>query len=100
MKLLQINYQLNSAVSDFLQESRPAAIAIANIPGLKWKIWLMNETDDQGGGIYLFDNAEARTSFINGPIIAKLKSHPSVRNVSIKEFDISEDLSSTTRAPI
>jgi hypothetical protein len=100
MKLLQINYQLDTAVSDFLRESKPAAIAIANMPGLRWKIWLQNETDNEGGGIYLFDDAESLNNFINGPIVAKLKSHPAVTNVSLKEFDIPEALSSITRAPV
>jgi hypothetical protein len=100
MKLLQINYQLDSAVSDFLKESKPAADILANLPGLRWKIWLKNDDEDQGGGIYLFEDHAALKSFVDGPIVAKLRSHPSVIDVSIKEFDVHEELSSTTRAPI
>jgi len=100
MKLLQINYRLNSAVSDFMRASEPVAAAIANVPGLRWKIWLENGAVNEGGGIYLFEDAASRTNFIDGPIIAKLKSHPAVAEVAIKEFDISGELSSTTRAPI
>jgi hypothetical protein len=100
MKLLQINYQLGSAVSDFMRESKPVADVLANVPGLRWKIWLKNDDENQGGGIYLFENPEALKSFTTGPIIAKLRSHPAITDVSLKEFDIPQDLSSITRAPV
>jgi hypothetical protein len=100
MKLLQVNYQLGSAVSDFMRESKPVADLLANVPGLRWKIWLKNDDENQGGGIYLFENSEALTSFAQGPIIAKLRSHPAITEVSLKEFDVPQDLSSITRAPI
>ena len=100
MKLLQINYQLDSAVSGFMRESKPVADVLANVPGLRWKIWLKNDNENQGGGIYLFEDPEALKSFVEGPIVAKLRSHPAVVDVSLKEFDVDEDLSSITRAPI
>jgi hypothetical protein len=100
MKLLQINYQLGSAVSDFMRESKPVADVLANVPGLRWKIWLKNDNEELGGGIYLFEDPEALKSFVEGPIVAKLRSHPAVVDVSLKEFDVDEDLSSITRAPI
>lgn len=100
MKLLQINYQLDSAVSDFMRESKPVADVLANVQGLRWKIWLKNDNENQGGGIYLFEDPEALKSFVQGPIVAKLRSHPAVVDVSLKEFDVPEELSSITRAPI
>ena len=100
MKLLQINYQLDSAVSEFMGKSIPVANIVATVPGLRWKIWLKNETADEGGGIYLFEDTEALKSFIEGPIIARLRSHPAVVNVSVKEFDVPEELSTITRAPV
>ena len=100
MKLLQINYQLDSEVSEFLRKSVPVANALASLPRLRWKIWLKNNTDNEAGGIYLFEDTEAVRSFLEGPIVAKLKAHPAVVNVSVKEFDIAEELSSINRAPV
>ena len=100
MKLLQVNYQLDSSVSDLMRESKPVADILANVPGLRWKIWLKNDDENQGGGIYLFEDSEALKSFAEGPIIAKLRSHQAITDVSLKEFDIDQDLSSITRAPI
>ena len=100
MKLLQINYRLVSAVSEFMRESKPVASALANVSGLRWKIWLENDNENEGGGLYLFDDAAALKSFIEGPIVAKLKAHPALVEVSVKEFDVPVELSSITRAPI
>ena len=100
MKLLQINYQLESAVSEFMQESKPVADALADVSGLRWKIWLKNDNQNEGGGIYLFEDTEALKNFIEGPVVAKLKTHPAVTNVSVKEFDVPEELSAITRAPV
>lgn len=100
MKLLQINYQLESGISDFLSQSKPVADILANFPGLRWKIWLKNDDENQGGGIYLFENSEALKSFVQGPVVAKLRSHPAIADISLKEFDIPQDLSSITRAPV
>jgi hypothetical protein len=100
MKLLQVNYRLNSPVSEFMRESKPVATAIASVPGLRWKIWLANDAENEGGGLYLFEDAGALKSFVEGPIIAKLKGHPAVVEVTVKEFDVPEELSSITRAPM
>ena len=100
LKILQINYRLNSAISDFLRESIPIANLLANVPGLRWKIWLKNEKEDEGGGLYLFENDAALKSFLEGPVVGKLRSHPVVAEVSIKEFEVPVELSAVTRAPV
>jgi hypothetical protein len=100
LKILQINYRLNSAISDFLRESAPIAETLAAVPGLRWKIWLSNEKSREGGGIYLFETEAAMKDFIDGPIVEKLKTNPAVAEVSFKEFDSSPELSKLTRAPI
>ena len=54
--ILQINYKLSSSVARFMKEANPAADALAAVAGLRWKIWLVNEAEQEGGGIYLFDD--------------------------------------------
>ena len=100
MKILQINYRLDSPVSHFLNESGPVARILSGVPGLRWKIWLKNERENEGGGLYLFENETAMNTFIEGPVVAKLRSHPAVAEVSVKPFDIPSELSAITRAPI
>ena len=99
-RILQINYKLSNSVSSFMKESKPVADELAAMPGLRWKIWLVNEAKQEGGGIYLFDDSAAVQTFLTGPIVAKLKRHPAIREVQIKQFDAWEDLTKVTRGPI
>jgi hypothetical protein len=99
-KILQINYKLSSSVSSFMKESNPVADALAELAGLRWKIWLVNEAEQEGGGIYLFDDSAALEAFLRGPIVARLKAHPAMREVQIKQFDAWEELTKVTRGPI
>jgi hypothetical protein len=100
LKILQINYKMNASIADFLKESAPVANFLANVTGLRWKIWLMNETEREGGGVYLFDNDASLNAFLEGPIIAKLKNHPNLKELIIKRFDVPVSLSEITRGPI
>lgn len=99
-KVLQVNYKLSSSVSDFLEAAQPVAEIIANFEGLRWKIWLKNESENEGGGLYLFENESALNGFVNGPVIEKLKAHPQIAEVSLKSFDVPAELSAMTQAPV
>ena len=37
----------------------PLAEQYAAVPGLRWKIWIINEAEGEAGGIYLFDDEES-----------------------------------------
>jgi hypothetical protein len=99
-RILQINYKLSSSVSSFMKESNPVADALAAVAGLRWKIWLVNEAEQEGGGIYLFDDSATLKAFLEGPILAKLKAHPAVGEVQVKQFDAWEELTNVMRGPI
>ena len=99
-KILQINYQLQSSITDFLNAAEPVANMIASVEGLRWKIWLKNEDGNEGGGLYFFETESSLKSFLSGPIVEKLKSNPAITNVSAKVFDVPEELSTITQAPV
>jgi Putative mono-oxygenase ydhR len=99
-RILQINYKLSSSVSSFMKESNPVADALAAVAGLRWKIWLVNEAEQEGGGIYLFDDSAALEGFLKGPLVARLKAHPGLREIQIKKFDAWEELTKVTRGPV
>jgi hypothetical protein len=100
LKILQINYKLTTPAADFLANAVPAARAISEVSGLRWKIWLKSETENEGGGIYLFEDEAALEAFLSGPIVEKLKSHPALREISVKKFDVAADLTELTRGPV
>lgn len=96
-RILQVNYRLDGTLAEYKEENQPYAEPIAQTPGLRWKVWLVNEQTKEAGGIYLFESDVALQGFLNGPIGAELKSDPTA---SLKEFDIPMELSAVTRAPI
>jgi hypothetical protein len=99
-KLLQINYRLNIPLETFRQEFGPAARDIADVPGLRWKLWIADPGRSEAGGIYLFDDEASLTAYLQGPILAALRSHPAFSDLSIKTFEILEDESALTRGPV
>ena len=99
-KVLQINFTVNNSRTELEQAWLPGAQPIAETPGLRWKIWLMNETQHEAGGIYLFDDQASLQAYLNGPIVAEIKNDPSLSNLSVKQFDVMEEHSTITRGPI
>jgi hypothetical protein len=96
-RILQINYRLGSPRSDYERENLPYARPIADMAGLRWKIWIISEARSEAGGIYLFDDDAAVKAFMDGPIIAEMKGDPTL---SIKAFDVIADLTAITRGPV
>jgi len=96
-KILQINYRLNGPRAEYEKENLPYAQPIADIPGLRWKVWIIDEARSEAGGIYLFDDDAAARSFVDGPIIAEMRGDPTL---SIKSFDVIADLTTITRGPV
>jgi Putative mono-oxygenase ydhR len=97
VKILQINYKLNGPRAEYEKENLPYAQPIVDIPGLRWKVWIINEAQSEAGGIYLFDNDAAVQAFMDGPIIAEMKGDPTL---SIKTFDVIAELTAITRGPV
>ena len=98
--ILQINYQFTSSLADFTNLVTPQAEHIAAVPGLVWKIWLLNEAEREAGGIYLFESREAAQAFVTSDAVKSFASHPIIANVNAKMFAPDEALSKITRAPL
>ena len=96
-KILQINYKLAGPRAEYEKENLPYAQPIADIPGLRWKVWIINEAQSEAGGIYLFDDDASVQAFVDGPIIAEMKGDPTL---SIKAFDVIAELTTITRGPV
>ncbi len=99
-KILQINFNFNVPAADLAKGFVPLAQPIADTPGLRWKVWLMNEAAREAGGSYPFDDESSVQACLAGPIVAGLKTHSALSNISAKVFDVPEELSLITRAPI
>jgi len=100
MPILQINFKLNAPAEQYASSCQGVAQAIAGVAGLRWKIWILNEQEKEAGGIYFFDTEKSLSDYLSGPIVAQLKKHPGVRDVTAKRFDVMENLTSITRGPV
>ena len=47
--LWQINYKFSVTREEFESGFDAVASQIAQVPGLRWKIWLLNEAESRGG---------------------------------------------------
>jgi hypothetical protein len=100
IRLLQINLKFNVAASDLKAAFAGLANDIAAVPGLRWKVWILNEQESEAGGIYLFESKESVQAYLEGPIVAGIQAHPALSDISVKQFDVLEDLTGITRGPI
>jgi rhodanese-related sulfurtransferase len=100
-KILQINFTFSGISRSELEQAwLPAAQPIAETPGLCWKVWLMNETERECGGVYLFDDEASIQAFLAGPIVAATKEAPILSNASVKIFDMMAEHTAITRGPV
>jgi len=99
-KILQINYRFSVTAAELAAVCAPLAQPVADTPGLRWKVWLMNEAEQEGGGIYLFDDEASAAAYLAGPIVGGLKTNPALSGFSAQIYGVAEDFSLITRAPI
>lgn len=98
--IVQLNFSLTVAPEDYEAAVTPMAQAFADVPGLQWKIWLMNEAASEAGGIYLFRDEASADAFLTGPLAAQVAAAPILTNLSAKQFSSMEALTSVTRGPV
>src|SRR5215472_18657899 len=98
--ILQINFNLNVPVAEYRKMADFVAHAFLDVPGLRWKIWLLSPAAQEAGGIYLFDSQASLDAYVNGPLVAQLRGLTSIRNISIKQFEFMPETSVLTRGPV
>lgn len=99
-KILQINLRFSVSATELAKEFMSAATPISSVPGLKWKIFGMNEELGEAAGIYIFEDHTALKSYLEGPIIAGMKDKAAFSDINVKSFDIVEEATLVTRGPI
>lgn len=98
--ILQINAHSNISAAELAEEFKGAAIPISAVPGLAWKIFAMNEERSEVAGIYLFEDAGSLHAYLNGPIMAAMRSKPAFSDIEVKIFVVAEEATLATRGPI
>ncbi len=97
--ILQVNFTPGPAHRAQTRAERlQSAQHIAEFPGLRWKAWIGNQAADTAGGIYLFDN-DSRASAWEEQLRQRLAA-AGATDVLIRHFEVDEEASAITRAPL
>lgn len=99
-KILQINMNYSIPIEDLSEAFMGLAQPIADMKGLKWKVWIHNAEDKSCGGIYLWEDGASVKAYLDSEIVAGLANNPAISNVDVKVFDVLPDHSKITRAPL
>lgn len=99
-KILQLNFRFSVTKAEYEDAVSPLADDFAAVPGLRWKIWLMNDEESEAGGLYVFDDESSLQAYLEGPLAAGVMSHPALSDFSAKQFDVMEGPTAITRGPV
>jgi hypothetical protein len=94
---VHIDIDLNVSADEWLNHCQRVVDKMLAVPGLEWKLWLSNPATNSAGGIYLFRDEASASAYVNGPVIAALRSTPSVRDARVRVYGVEDDLSRRTR---
>ncbi len=98
--VLLVNFKLNVSPAEYEKTVTPMADAFAEVEGLRWKVWLLNQEEREAGGVYLFEDEPSCAAFLAGPLAAAVKSAPLLREFSVKRFEVMTEVTEVTRGPI
>ena len=99
-KVFTAKFNYCMPTEEFKKGTSASAPKFSEIPGLCWKIWLINEDRKEAGGVYLFESAEALEQFMNGPLFARLTNNPAYINLQTNTFSVAGEPSLITDAPL
>jgi len=98
--IVQITFKLKVSEAEYEQAVTPLAPAFADVSGLQWKIWLLNERTHEAGAVFLFADAAAAQAFFDSPLAAQVKSAPFLAELRATQFGVMEGLTTITRGPL
>ena len=99
-RILLTSFSFNVTPEEFEKIATEVAPAFCDVPGLEWKIYLIEREKQTAGAVYLFRDDDALQSFKLSPLVASVLSHPALSNFEFKEREILETPSAINYAPL
>src|SRR5437879_12866314 len=99
-KILQINFKFTTATADHLKLVAPLADPIGAVPGLTWKIWMLNDQNHEAGGVYLFRAEASVNAYLTRDIGLGMQQQPTVRDMSADGRDGAEKIATNRRGTL
>ncbi len=102
MVILQVNYTYKgiSRADWDKRYSDAVATKFLGVDGLAWKIWLDAPDAPMTGGIYMFESMDQAQAYLDGPIVAGLKSNPAIENLETRLFNVRDRMTAITNGPV
>ena len=79
--ILHVRTTTRTSPGAILAGAADPARAIAGVPGLIWKVWILDEAASELGGVYLFASRGEAQAYVDGPILEHLRHDPRVARV-------------------
>lgn len=98
--LVQVNFKLMVSGAEYEQAVAPLAQTMADVDGLQWKIWLLNEQAHEAGGVYLFADGASARAFLESALVAQVKNAPILSDFRTAQFELIDNLTAITRGPV
>ena len=99
-KILQINFKFKVTRQELEKAFLELAPTVADVEGLNWKVWLMNEAEKSFCGVYLFEDEAKVKAYLEGEIVAGVNKNPALSDIEVKVFDILPEHTKITRGPV
>ena len=99
-KILQLNFKFSVTGDEYTQAASSLASQFASLPGLIWKVWMINESKQLEGGIYFFQDEASVKAYLDSPLAAQVMSHPALIDFDAKIFDVMDEVTAVTRGPV
>jgi hypothetical protein len=96
--ILYVRTTTRTSPGAILAGAADPARAIAAVPGLIWKVWVLDEVASELGGVYLFASRAQAQAYVDGPILEHLRHDARVVRIEHRLWD-THALSALTRAP-
>ena len=89
MHIQIINFQLNGiSEEEYSNLCDQLASAVAHLPGLISKVWLVNSDTNTYGGVYTWRDRQAMENFTKTDLFKSVATHPSLANITSKDFSV------------
>jgi hypothetical protein len=95
--ILQASFDFDFDQNESFEATLERAHALAQRPGLIWKVWLRDRTTNRGGGIYLFQDRASAQAWVDEAFTG---TQPWTSNSHWEIFEIDEPLSLVTHAKL
>lgn len=100
VQMLFMHFKFNSSPAGYIHAMRPLVDEILAARGLRWKIWLMDESQRTAGGLYLFDNSSFVRAFLASPLMNELMNLSLLSDIQVMPFHVLEAETAQTHGPI